>query len=114
MARQTAGESIIAAFEAKAAGEQIIAAVLMPKRPPVNEEDDFPRAPMSWQEACEYIRIADNYDDPMPVAWTKTRVLMPIAHEMSTNNTWWCFSAPRDPAAFQFAQLYDCDDPEKR
>jgi hypothetical protein len=114
MARQSAAEAIIDAFEAKAGFETILAAVLTPKHTPVEEEDDFPREPMSWAEACDYLRIADSYDGPMVVAWTETRVLMPIGHEMSTNNNWWCFSAPRHPAAFQFAQLYDCDDPEKR
>ncbi len=107
-------ETLIREFERKAAGEPIIAAVLF-QHHSEHEDADFPPTVTTWAEVCEYIRIADGeYDAPLPLAWTATRVLMPVSHEMSGIDRAWCISVPRSPAPHRFATLFDCDDPEGR
>jgi len=107
-------ETLIREFERKAAGEPIIAAVLFQH---YSEHDDpgFPTTVTTWAEVCEYIRIAGGeYGAPLPLAWTATRVLMPVSHEMSGNDRAWCISVPRSPEPYRFAALLDCDAPEGR
>lgn len=114
MARNSRAEEIIKAFERKAAGEPIVAAVLSPHHSE-HGDPDFPTSAMSWDQVCEYVRIADGeYGGPLPLAWTATRVLMPVTHEMTTNDGGWCITVPRDPTPHRFAALFDCDDPEER
>ena len=114
MARTGSADRLIEAYKRKAGSESIVAAVLSPHYSD-RGDPDFPTAPMTWSEVCDYIRIADGeYGGPLPIAWTATRVLMPVTHEMSTNDGGWCISVPRDPAPHRFAALFDCDDPKER
>jgi len=105
-------ETLIKAFERKAGDETIVGAVLYR---PLSEDEpaDFPTDPMTWADACEYLRIAGGeYGGPLPLCWTESRVLMPVIHELGQRSGSWCIAAPRSPTAHRFAMLYDSGDPE--
>jgi hypothetical protein len=107
-------EALIGCFERSAGAEPIIAACLI-SRTEVDQDQGFPRTVMPWRDACEYLRGADgDYDDPVCIAWTDTRVLMPVIHEMGRQHEVWCITAPRSPSECVFPTIYDCSDPNRR
>jgi hypothetical protein len=110
--REDIAAALIESFEKKAGEEPIIAAALITGNRHPGEDTGFPRGPIPWKEACEYIEAAgDDYDAPTCIAWTETRVLMPVSHEMGRRHGVWCITAPRDPRAHAFPTIYDCNDP---
>jgi hypothetical protein len=104
--------ALIEAFEKKAGNEIIVAACLIDGHRDGGEE--IPRDIVSWRDACEYLEIAGpDYPAPLCIAWTETRVLMPVTHEMGRRSGVWCITAPRNPVSgARFPVLYDCNDPE--
>ncbi len=110
-------EETIAAFEKKAAldNETIIAATIHSDVPFANlPNGPFPYNPVSWQEACRILRKETRFRGALCVAWTQTRVLMPVQHALSGCIQVWCVTVPRDPKYRDFAVLYGRDDPEPK